>query len=150
MIDQQAFQQVSVAVPTPRLAEFYEMFGRWLAGGQLDASDGSVRGAVPFADASIESTVEWWKMLTKPARRVFLYLAENPGTNHTGAEIAKACEIEKGANGVAGTLSWPGKHARNRFGLAFPLSWDRETQEYSMDPNVATLIQRARHELGEV
>ena len=76
-------------------------------------------------------------------------LADEPGTQHSGSEIAEACEIEKGANGVAGTLSWPGKHAYNRFGLSFPLNWDRETQKYSMDPEVATLIQQARSSLGE-
>jgi hypothetical protein len=152
MSESESFQQVSVAVPTSRLPEFYEMFGRWLGGEpEPGGGVGDLPGAnlVPFAEGSVESIAEWWKMLTKPAKRVFVLLADEPGTQHSGSEIAEACEIEKGANGVAGTLSWPGKHAYNRFGLSFPLNWDRETQKYSMDPDVAALIQQARTMLGE-
>ncbi len=152
MNESETYQQISVAVPTARLPEFYEMFGRWLAG---EPEPGGVAGdvpnasLVPFAEGSVESIVEWWKMLTKPAKRVFVLLAEEPGTQYNGSEIADACEIDKGANGVAGTLSWPGKHAYNRFGLSFPLNWDRETQKYSMDPDVAALIKQARDIVGE-
>jgi len=152
MSEFESVQQVSVAVPTSRLPEFYEMFGRWLGGEPGPAGGVGEHPAdnlVPFAEGSVESVADWWKMLTKPAKRVFVLLAAEPGTQHSGSEIAEACEIDKGANGVAGTLSWPGKHAYNRFGLSFPLNWDREAQKYSMDSNVATLIQKARSMLGE-
>jgi hypothetical protein len=139
------YQRITVAVPTGRMAEFHLLVSRFL----LDEDTGLDEGSSPngelqaFAESSVETVTEWWGMLSTPAKRVLFLLAQEPGHRYTGAELAEACEIANGANGLAGTLSWPGKHARNRFGLKLPVNWDREDQEYWMDQPVATLIQQA-------
>jgi hypothetical protein len=141
------FQQVSVLVPVGRIPEFYEMYGRWLAHGpevvDVVSKPAQNTGPVKFADGTMEAVAAWWEILTMPAKRIFLLLAETPGVPYTGGEIAEACEIENGASGVAGSLSWPGKFARDRFGLELPLNWDKESQKYSMDADAAALILQA-------
>jgi Family of unknown function (DUF6416) len=138
----QEFQMVQVAVPAGRVPEFYEMFGRWLAGNSKAEAEAST-GLLPFAEGVPTVVSQWWGTLSSKAKRLFLFLQTSPGIKHSGIAIAEACDIANGSSGVAGTLSWPVKYARD-FGLDYPLIWDRESQEYSMTPEVATLIRQAQ------
>lgn len=132
-------QDVTVRVPTDRLGEFYEMFGRWLQG---NSDAGSVEEEVeqsPFAEATPAQVAEWWTKLKPAAQRIFTFLATHPGQRFSGTELAEAARIVKGPAAVAGTLSWPGKHAY-RMGLGFPLEWETEEQKYWMSTPVAKLL----------
>lgn len=147
----ETFQQVTVAVPTTLVPEFYEMLGRWLGDrvehGEIGAGGPRSR-MLAFAEGSVEDIADWWDKLTRPARRIFVFLAENRGDYFYSYEIAEACDIDKGASGVAGTLSAPTKRAHG-LGLTNPLTRDRESKKWSMDHDVATLIQHARQTTGD-
>ena len=135
-------QNVTVTVPIRRLPEFYAMLGRLLADDDPEKPASAEMDLVRFADADIETVVRWWALLSAPARRVFEFLALSPGVMTDGSEIAAACQIGS-PNGVAGTLSWPGRHA-TKLGLQFPLHWHSDVGKYSMDSDVSHLIELAK------
>jgi hypothetical protein len=139
-------QQVTVLVPASRLADFHAMYARWLAEAETTRGSSpppSKKADIPFAEATPDIVRQWWELLTPPARRVFAYLAEHPGVHFSGDELAEYCQIDSGSFGLAGTLSWPGKHAKNRFGLKYPFDWDEEAGKYSLSSDVAALIRQA-------
>ena len=55
----------------------------------------------------------------------------------------------RAADNAALAASNPQGQAYGQFTAVDVATWDRETQKYSMDPEVATLIQQARSSLGE-
>lgn len=130
---------LTVAVPVSRMAEFHLLIARFHAAD--DTAETSLEhDRLPFEEADQDDVSAWWGMLSEPARRVLELLARHPGERYTGTDLAAKCGIEHGANGLAGTLSWPGKYAKNRFAMQFPVSWNRDSQEYWMTEPVAQRI----------
>ena len=149
MDNEETFQTVTVSVPRNRVAEFYELVGRWLAGspdaGTAAPRDESVHE--PWAAPDLTEAQLVWGNLTDKARCIFELLMSEPLKKHTGTEIAAHCDIAKGASGVAGTLAWPGRFAY-RAGRELPFLWQGDTEDevggYWMDPVRADLFRSAR------
>src|SRR4051812_11865920 len=101
----------TVAVPRERLAEFYEMFGRWLAGGlpppATSAAGAQLRQA--WGPDDVVLATEFYEWVSPKAAAILDLWMDSAGTWHTGAETAEAAELNAGAYGVAGSLSSVGK-----------------------------------------
>jgi len=133
------FQQVKVLVPVERVAEFYEMFGRWLAGrADEDATGGELE---PWSDDDLALAETVWGQMTKRARDLFSALMDHPEERVSGKQLAEDLGIPNGMYGVAGVLAWPGRYCY-RLGRKFPVKW--EAGDYWMTSDVATLFGRAR------
>ena len=153
---------VTVPVPSERIAEFYQFFGLWL-GGSLNLLDHSNSGSNtsknmpqkdpirPWGgdvDSDLDDAAFLWAKFSARARSLFSLLMDNPGKRFTGDEIADTLSIPNGAHGVAGVLAWPGRHGL-AIGRNLPSSWhqdDPDTNEtsYSMSAERASLFKVAR------
>lgn len=130
--------EVTVPVPDERTAEFYQFFGLWLAGslspspnpfgGSQDRSGTSGTSLPPklipwgTAEKDYADAETLWKKFSPRARAMFSLLMDNPGKEFTGEQIAEACDIPNGRNGVAGVLAWPGRHG-SAMGRGLPTDW---------------------------
>lgn len=153
---------ITVPVPSDRVAEFYQFFGLWLAGSlDLLASRSSsfvTPSDLPQKDlvkpwggdphSELDDAAFLWAKFSTRARALFGLLMDNPGKKFTGEEIADTLGIPNGAHGVAGVFAWPGRHGL-AIGRSLPSSWhqdDPETNEtsYSMSAERASLFRDAR------
>jgi hypothetical protein len=106
---------VTVKIPEARVAEFYGLVGRWLAGELLDPAPQSAgtEALVPaeWSDTDEDAALarDIWAKLSPRARAMFTMLMEAPGRRVSGEEIAEALDIPNGKYGVAGVLAWPGR-----------------------------------------
>lgn len=138
------FQEVKVLVPVERVAEFYEMVGRWLAG----PADAEIAGArEPWSDDDLALAEIVWGQLSQPARDLFGVLIDHPEQQISGEQLAEDLHIEYGKNGVAGVLGWPGRHCY-AVGREFPIEREAgpvgESSSYWMASDVADLFRKAR------
>ena len=133
------FQEVKVLVPVERVAEFYEMFGRWLAGRADEDATGVDLEAWSDDDLALAETV--WGKMTNRARSLFSALIDHPEKRVSGTQLAEQLDISNGMYGVAGLLAWPGRYCY-RLGRKFPVKW--ESGEYWMTADVAALFGKAR------
>ncbi|WP_018787619.1 DUF6416 domain-containing protein [Micromonospora sp. CNB394] len=104
---------ITVKVPPERVADFYSMYGRWLAGADA-ASAGQVSGVKPEptdwtqADVDLARTV--WGRFSDNAKALFSTLIDQPGREFDGDDLAESLNIPNGRHGVAGVLAWPSRH----------------------------------------
>ena len=150
---------VTVKIPEDRVAEFYGLVGRWLAG-ELRENTVDGEGLVPEAHPAPPS--EWatseedlalarlvWKKLSPRAVAFFSALMAEPGRRMSGEELADGLEIPNGKYGIAGVLAWPGRFcaAVNR---TLPCRYEAgpagTSASYWMEPEVAQLFARVRDE----
>jgi hypothetical protein len=142
---------VTVKVPEDRVGEFYEMVGRWLRSEELadDALGPPVTGLKDWTDSQEDlalARVVWGK-LSPRGKAIFSLLIDHPGEKVSAEELARACDIPNGRYGVAGALSWPGRHcaAVNRH---HPAGWQEGFDDcgglYWFEPEVADLFRRVR------
>lgn len=147
------YERIEVKVPSSRVPEFYEMYGRWLAAAPVGLSD-----TEPDADRSSswtssdeELATTYWAKLTPTARAIFKVMMAEPGRRFPGDEIAAEIGQSKGSFGVAGALAWPGRHAY-AMGRSLPFEWEPDSDErrggYWMSPDVADLFRRATSAVG--
>jgi len=145
-------EDITVKVPTNRVADFYEMFGRWLRGEHVevtvvDGTEEDWRERPPWDPRTdLDLAKKAWVKFPDRAKQIFGTLIDNPGKSFTGDELAKMHAIPNGINGVAGVLAWPGRQLkkldRQHHFNADPLP--EGGSSYSMDPEMAELFSKAR------
>jgi Family of unknown function (DUF6416) len=135
----------TVAVPAERLADFYEMFGRWLAG----ASGRLVSSSAPrlsWGADEVATAVEFYEWISAKAALILDFWMDHPGIWLTSSDTAAAAGLA-GAYGVAGSLSSVGKAAA-KFGRELPFEWRAGAAgapgSYRMSESTAELFQAAR------
>lgn len=144
---------VAVKVPADRVADFYEMYGRWLRGEQLvaeiaeETEEDSTKQRVPWDPATdLELAKTAWALFPDRAKQLFGTLIDHPDKRYTGDELAQMHSIPNGKYGVAGVLAHPGRQLR-RLGRhhhfhAEPLPEGGSC--YWMDAQMAELFRQAR------
>lgn len=143
--------RVSLQVPPALYGDFLELAGRFinerLQQDGLVAVDGPVEEPIGWLEADrdddLESAIYTYGLLSERARGLFDLLMDNPGKRFNGDELADILNIPNGRFGTAGTLAWPGRHAQAA-GRKLPVTWDRDSHEYWMKPEVASIFQEAR------
>jgi len=139
---------VTVLVPEDRVADFYEMFGRWLGGAEgMNIREEDPRELVQWSnsgeDVALARTV--WGKLSPRAQAVFKFLMEAPGQRFTAEELADTLDIPNGKYGVAGALAWPGRHSY-AVGRWLPVRYEKgpvgDGALYWMEPEVGALFRR--------
>jgi hypothetical protein len=141
--------EVTVPVPDDRVAQFYEMFGRWLGGadglstGDIDAPE-LLQWSNSGEDVALARKV--WVKLSPRAQALFRLLMSKPGQKFAAEELADTLDIPHGKNGVAGALAWPGRHS-HAVGRWLPVRYEDgpvgRGALYWMEPEVAELFRRA-------
>jgi hypothetical protein len=141
---------VSVKVPEERIADFYSMLGRWLAGSDLDAANEEATAEVvgwsdTAEDAALAKVV--WSKFSARAKGMFSTLMDDPEKRFSGEDLADLLDIPNGKYGVAGVLAWPGRHclAVNR---SVPCRYEDGPKggsaNYWMDSEIASLFRKVR------
>lgn len=141
-------QEIKVLVDEARVAEFYEMFGRWLAGRPAEDLP-ETKPQLPWGstddDLALAQVV--WEKLSDRAKALFGVLMDAPETKVSGEKLADDLEIPNGKYGVAGVLAWPGRHCL-AVGRQLPVKYADgavgESANYWMTQEVAALFRKAR------
>lgn len=141
-------QEIQVLVPDERVAEFYEMFGRWLAGADsTDAPGGGILSGWRDTEDDLALAKVVWGKLSDRAVAMFSVLIDSPEREFTGEQLASDLDIPNGKYGIAGVLAWPGRHCK-AVGRHLPIGMvegDPTTgAKYSMATDVAALFSKAR------
>lgn len=115
------FINLTVAVPTQRLADFHFAHARWLEQPDLGEDDALPGGPGAPAD---DVMTEWgsgtgdeaaakllWEKLSPTAQAILEILMAEPGREYSGDQLAERLGIKNGKYGVAGTLAWPGRYS---------------------------------------
>ncbi|GLZ39943.1 DUF6416 domain-containing protein [Actinokineospora sp. NBRC 105648] len=141
---------VTVAVPTDRLPEFYSWYGAWLGGRVADAEQGVAETEPAVATAwtaeDDELAAALWAKLSRTARALFSTWIDAPEHRFSGDELAELLGQSKGKHAIAGILAWPGKYC-TALGRTWPWSWEypeNSTARYWMSTTMATLFAAAR------
>jgi len=138
--------EAKVLVPSERVAEFYEMYGRWLGGVGGDEASGS---AMPWGkiDEDLPRAQIVWGKLSQNAQALFTMLMDEPGKKFTGELLATELDIPHGMYGVAGVLAWPRRHCA-AVGRELPVHAQEgpvgESAKYWMTEELAALFRRPR------
>lgn len=141
------YERIEVKVPSDRVAQFYEMYGRWLAGADESPilPNPDPDSLTAWSEADEDLAAAYWAKLSSTAKAIFGLLMDTPGRKFTGDEIAAELGIDKGSFGVAGAMAWPGRHAY-ALGRKLPVEWQADHEViaggYWMVPEVATLFRR--------
>lgn len=151
---------ITVHVPESRVQEFNIRFAEFI----LDSPDISAplilpTGKVPAwirNDDAAELASRFMKEVSGPGNAVLRHLIDNARTDHpaifTADELAAMTAHPNGKSGVAGILGGVGKAVR-RAGLpmyrtprgrTWHYVWDWDGESYSMTPEVARLLRKAR------
>ncbi|WP_067830541.1 DUF6416 domain-containing protein [Actinomadura kijaniata] len=144
---------VTVKVPEERLAEFYAMYARWLAGPEAreEAEGSGGRELAEWTAADVDLAEEVWEKFSGTAKTLFSVLIDEPERRFTGDELARMLHIEKGRHGIAGVLGWPGRHCA-AVGRHYCWYWehgdDGAPVMYWMTDEVAGLFGRVRDRNG--
>ncbi|MFC3451388.1 DUF6416 domain-containing protein [Amycolatopsis speibonae] len=136
---------ITVKVPDERVAEFYSMFGSWLA--EPATSEGlPADELVAWSRSDGELAKIVWGKLSKTAKALFSILMNKPGAKFSGDELGLLLELSNGKHGVAGILGWPGRHCQGA-GRTWLWRWEYpegENVRYWMTDEVADLFRQAR------
>lgn len=100
-------EDVSVKVPSERLADFYAMYAKWLEAEPTPAvADGETK---PWDLDDLDKARYVWSKMSTKAKELYQLLFEAPEV--TSDELAKALGPNAGADTVAGTFAWPARYA---------------------------------------
>ncbi len=135
---------VTVKVPQERLAEFYGMFGAWLASESAPGAPATVLTVERWdAERDVELAREYWGKLSSPGRGLISLLVAEPDKPVSGEGIASALGLAKGKYGVAGVLAWPGRYAA-AMGRQMPVTFEAgevgKSANYWVTADVAALF----------
>ena len=136
----------TVKVPTERLPEFYEMYGRWLASSPDVSTDGGSPDRKPWGEDDVEPATEVWAKLSPFAKGMFGMLIDAPEEKRSGDQLAELLHIPNGRYGVAGVLAWPARHCY-AVGRVLPIRWEDSGDGqswYWMEAPVAAMFAEAR------
>jgi hypothetical protein len=140
---------ITVKVPEERVADFYSMYGRWLAAPESFAADQSGIDdpeLTAWASTDVDLARSVWAKFTSTARALFSKLIDEPGQQFAGDELAAMIGVPNGRHGVAGVLAWPARHCFAA-GRSYCWYWsypDGETAVYWMADELAALFREAR------
>ncbi|MFE9207515.1 DUF6416 domain-containing protein [Micromonospora sp. NPDC007230] len=138
---------ITVKVPSERLADFYSMYGQWLATGGTGGpgSEGGKGAPEPWGSSDEELARKVWGKLSDSAKALFSILIDAPGREFSGDELAERLGMS-GKNAVAGLLGWPGRHCIEA-GREWLWDWrypDGKTVVYWLTPEMAELLRSVR------
>ncbi len=147
---------LTVAVPTQRLADFHFNHARWLEQHELGAEDEALPGG-PGAPADDVMT-EWgaepgdeapakllWKKLSPTAQAILEILMAEPGKEYSGDQLAERLGVKNGKYGVAGALAWPGRYSyamQRKHPVRYREASDGQAR-YRLEPAAAELFRAA-------
>ena len=152
-----ADKQITVAVPEERVPEFYAWFAEFLTA-EPGTAPPSERGRYGHHGRRLRSRASAWsaddadqaawlyRKLAPPARELFDLLLDAPGERFAGETIARRLGLEKGAQGVAGILAWPGRYSRH-LDRVLPINTEGRADggtDYYIDPDTAAIFAAAR------
>ncbi|MGH2652818.1 MAG: DUF6416 domain-containing protein [Actinomycetota bacterium] len=131
---------VIIKVPLERIPEFYRDHGRWL---ESPPEVGSVGTLLDWEPDDLDRATELWELLSQHARALIEFLLDHPGMARA-QEVVQALGL---ANEfvLAGTLSWPRRHAAT-LGRRLPISAE-ETPDgtyYWLDDVTKELLREAK------
>lgn len=135
---------VTVKVPEDRVAEFYSMYGNWLA--EPGISDGPQDELSDWKASDTAAAKAVWSKFSDTAKGLFTTLMDSPGSKFSGDELAAQLGIPNGKHGVAGVLAWPGRYCFAE-GRNWLWQWDYPVggnARYWMSPEVSSLFSQAR------
>ena len=146
---------LTVPVPTDRVAEFYRWFADWVDGSSVRMlPEADTRNAAESASSGdragkpeLDAATRWWKLLKPREREVFsLWISATPNML-TAAEIVEKLGLN-GPRDIPGILSWPGRKGKKvGFDVRWSFRYDPVTEEpiYGLeDVEYAEIIGRAR------
>lgn len=146
---------LTVPVPTDRVAEFYRSFADWIDGSvgltqgaaEAQAAADQASAGAHSAKRDLDAAIQWWKLLKPREREVFsLWIAAAPNML-TATEIVETLGLN-GPRDIPGILSWPGRKGRKvGFDVHWSFRYDPVTEEpiYGLeDLAFAEVIGRAR------
>lgn len=129
-------QQILAIWPCPEDAE------QPLGGAGPAAEEASPQPEEPWGvdDGSVEAAARLWLALNTTTRRLFETLMDLAPDKVAAPDIAQLLDLDSGALGVAGLLSWPGRVATT-LGRPLPLSWEEgEPSSYWIEESVAATL----------
>ena len=140
---------ITVPVPEERVAEFFSMYGAWLAqpqsGDPIGAGQAVESARLAWDADSVDDAAWLYGKLSKNGRAIFDLLIDNAEEGFVSDDLALRLNIPNGSYGVAGTLAWPGRFSvmRNR---RFPIGWEAPDGStlYHMEESVASVFRAAR------
>ncbi len=138
-------QELTVHVPIERVTEFYEWFGRWMAGKIQHDETESEPSRQQWTENDRDLAIIVWGKLSDPAKRIFNTLFSNPNAKVHRDLLAENAGLAEGKYGVAGALAWPARHSY-AVDRDFPIELDFSQDEthYYMTTLVAGLFEHAR------
>ena len=137
-------QEVRVLVPVERVAQFFEMVGRWLAGpadGEA-AADGLYK---PWEVDDLVLAKKVWNKLSPLGRGLLSILIDHPGQRVPTAKLAEDLGITYAQ--VRGVAGWPARHCYavgRRPVVEAEEGLDDEFANYGMASDAAALFREAR------
>lgn len=146
---------VTLEVPDDRYSAFLRLAAEFLDGGttataprgeisladQGEPRSWSFGSLHPETDDELSLMVDYLKKVKGYARSVFDYLI-NCGGPIEGDELAEWLQMPS-RRAVAGSLGHASRFA-NELGRKFPVTWDRDTGQYSMDDDLREAMAQAR------
>ncbi len=151
---------ITVHVPDHRVEDFYIRFGEFLVDtGERDSPTLLKSGLVPswvLSDDADAIAARLWAALSGQGQILLHKLIINAGRRMTPQELAYAFGHPQGTAKVAGVLGGIGKAIRRAdlplyktpSGDLWHYVWDWENDHYSMTPEVADVMGRARSREG--
>jgi len=159
--------QVTVAVPQSRLAEFYEMYGRWLRGPAAvapededgDSTKPKPRGQMKRTwtqgtenDRLKDAKVLLQQLAGGTGGNILSFLLDHPGEWFSGHDLVRHLKLS-GMNDIQGGIGAIGRRC-TALGREKPEGFQRlvgfgfGASRYAIEPNVAELFRTARTELA--
>jgi len=150
---------ITVHVPNHRVDEFYIRFGEFTANVSLpEAPIRLPSGVVPAwiqDENALELATKLWSEVSLPGAsllKILVHDVEDETVYWTPDELATAFGHPQGKSRVAGVLGGIGKAIRRAgmpiyttpFETPWHYIWDWDREHYSMTPEVAQLLRRAR------
>ncbi len=115
-------------------------------GAAREGAASAITSAAAWTDEDLDDARWLYGRLSDPARELFDLLIDDPGTSHSGNDVATRLHLDKGAHGVVGILAWPGRWC-SKLGKEFPIITEAREDggtDYSMSPELAALFAKAR------
>ncbi len=109
-------EEITVRVPEERVAEFYQMFGKWLASSpcppEVQPPAPEPQKNLPWADDDTDKARTVFLQLSLEARLLFQHLIDHPDEWFSALDLARVLGVEDGdfRQVIAGKLSWPAKY----------------------------------------
>lgn len=149
---------LAVRVPSARVGEFYEVFGRWLQTGDPTATVGVT--TVRAAGSSAKRDDAWrtgaeadrtrdaqalYRQISPAARRILDYWLDRNGERVRADDMARDLGMAS-TNTIAGTLSSFSKQGGMESKRGLPFHWEKthDGTWYWVEPDVAVLFEGVR------